>query len=191
MAVSNSSAISDTLQIGDLFVGAGGDPDNLVAYLHVTFDPATNATSVELVSQPDAAAALDQKNRAGGSESHHTGRARWRHHQSPPERRHLARRCLRKHLPIRSSHLVIGLGVTSLTIDTIHTTKNYANFALRFDHSRESCESCPFCFFLIRGQSRNQVQQKARRSSTGLSAKRIAKFEVFPLRQAVLASRLS
>ena len=55
MAESDSTASSDVLQLGELLTGAGAGADNLVAYLSFAFDPQTNATVVELASQPEAA----------------------------------------------------------------------------------------------------------------------------------------
>ena len=57
MAGSDNTTNSDALQVSDLLQGAEGDPNNAVAYLHFTFDPASNATIVELAPQPDASVA--------------------------------------------------------------------------------------------------------------------------------------
>lgn len=54
MAESDDTTNSEVLQLGDLLQGAGGDPDTSLAYLHFTFDSATNATIIELAPQPDA-----------------------------------------------------------------------------------------------------------------------------------------
>lgn len=54
MAESDNSADSNALQIGDLLTGTGGDPNSAVAYMHFTFDAVTNATVVELASEPNA-----------------------------------------------------------------------------------------------------------------------------------------
>jgi hypothetical protein len=52
---------SDVLQIGDLLQGAGGNADNAAAYLHFSYDPATNATIVDVTPQADPAAAPGAK----------------------------------------------------------------------------------------------------------------------------------
>jgi hypothetical protein len=57
MAESGGTATSDVLQVGDLLQGGGGNADNAAAYLHFSYDSATNATIVEVTSQADAAAA--------------------------------------------------------------------------------------------------------------------------------------
>lgn len=54
MAESGSAGGGEILQLGDVLVGVGANADSTATHLHFTFDPETNATIMEMTSQPDA-----------------------------------------------------------------------------------------------------------------------------------------
>jgi hypothetical protein len=55
MAESDSTGNSEALQLGDVLQGAGGNADNVAAYLHFTYDAESNATVIEVKSEAEAA----------------------------------------------------------------------------------------------------------------------------------------
>ncbi|TAK37326.1 MAG: type I secretion C-terminal target domain-containing protein, partial [Betaproteobacteria bacterium] len=50
---------SDLLQIGEVLESAGASADNAAAWLHFTYDAASDATIVEVKSQADAGASAE------------------------------------------------------------------------------------------------------------------------------------
>lgn len=61
MAESGNAGGSEILQLGDVLEGVGANAENTATHLHFTFDPETNATIMEMFSQPEVGAAPVQK----------------------------------------------------------------------------------------------------------------------------------
>lgn len=59
MAEAGSTTGSDILQIGEVLESAGASADNAAAWLHFSYDAASDATIVEVKSQADAAASAE------------------------------------------------------------------------------------------------------------------------------------